>query len=56
MGSSMTCKQQYCCGNLRDCTGPDKSIPSPPMRTTEQYEKDKEDGKQRVGRPTDKKS
>ncbi len=24
MGSSMTCKQQYCCGNMRDCTGPYK--------------------------------
>ena len=33
----------------------DKHIPSPPTRTTEQYEKDKEDGRQPVGRPVDKK-
>ncbi len=64
MGSSMTCKQQYCCGNMRDCTGPedtptpsmdDKHIPSPPTRTTEQYEADKESGVQPVGFPVDKK-
>jgi hypothetical protein len=23
MGSSMTCKQQYCCGNRYNCTGPE---------------------------------
>lgn len=30
----------------------DKSIPSPPVRTTEQYDADKQAGIQRVGKPT----
>lgn len=25
MGGSMTCKQQYCCGDMRHCTGPESS-------------------------------
>jgi hypothetical protein len=31
----------------------DKHIPSPPIRTTDEYEADKEAGIQRVGRPID---
>lgn len=31
----------------------DKTIPSPPVRTTEQYEADCKAGIQRVGKPTD---
>lgn len=33
----------------------DKNIPSPPTRTTDQYEADKLAGVQPVGDPTDKK-
>jgi hypothetical protein len=33
----------------------DKHIPSPPTRTVEQYEADKERGINPVGKPTDKK-
>ncbi len=51
MGSVMTCKQQYCCGDRRNCTGPYE----PPTRTTDEYEADKEAGRQPVGKPTDRK-
>jgi len=33
----------------------DKHIPSPPIRTNEQYEKDKAAGIQPIGKPVDKK-
>ncbi|WP_181171331.1 hypothetical protein [Mesorhizobium sp. B2-5-9] len=33
----------------------DKSIPSPPVRTAEQYDADRRVGKQRVGNPKDNK-
>lgn len=32
----------------------DKNIPSPPVRTTEQYEADCAKGSQRVGKPQDR--
>lgn len=33
MGSSMTCKQQYCCGDRYNCTGPE----NPPRQYYEDH-------------------
>ena len=34
MGSSMTCKQEFCCGDMRNCTGPTQSQPLPASTIT----------------------